>query len=114
MIQHTVQTVRSSENIKAGVVNTNDLADLLVTTTKLANQAVQRGKIASETYQTGEAAIDSVSAYVAFPSSFPATPEVVATPLSNATWVRVGDVTASSFSWLADTAGSARWVALLR
>ena len=48
---------------------------------------------------------------VSFERAFADTPVVIVTPAIAITWARVVGISPSSFSWLADVAGSAHWFA---
>ena len=95
------------------LVVTKRIANGAITTPKLADDAVNYDKVGPTVIQFGSGAVDSVETWVVFPTAFPGTPEVVATGIDVAQ-VRVTNVTPGSFSWVAPSAGSARWVAVYR
>jgi len=102
-----------TSKIADGAVVTSKIADAAVVAAKIAAEAVTDSKIAPSVLQYGEAAIDSVATWVLFPSAFPGVPEVVAVG-KDVTGVKITDITAGSFEWVAAAAGSAIWVALYR
>jgi len=113
----------TSDKIRDAEVKTADLADSAITTAKIADSQVTTAKLAdsvitatkltNEILQFGNAAIDSVSTYITFPVAFPGTPQVMAVGI-DVNDVRITDVTPGSFAWVAEAAGSARWVASYR
>jgi len=104
----------TTAKIVDGAVTNPKIADSAVTSAKIADGEVKPPDVSYQVIQFGEGAIDSVETWVTFPDgAFPGTPEVVACPIDVGV-AKVTQVTPGSFAWVADVAGSARWIAVYR
>ena len=56
-------------------------------------------------------AVDTVPAYVSFPTAYGDTPVVTTAPGPDAQYARVTNILPESFEWMSDAPGSANWMA---
>ncbi len=87
------------------------LADSVIGSAEIINGEVTDSKLDSLFQMDRLVAIDTPLAWVGFPIAYGNTPVVNTTPGPDVTYARVTNVVPESFSWQADAAGSASWMA---
>jgi len=104
-----------------GRIITDHITAKAITQPKVANSAIGTAQIIDGNIADGDldslfqkginVSIDSVLAWVSFPTAYGDTPVVITAEGPGVTYARVQTVTPGSFQWVADAAGSASWYA---
>jgi len=87
------------------------MADSFVVAGKVTDDSITNPKLNS-LFQTGRlVAVGTVEAWIDFPTAYGDTPVVTTAPGPDVEYARILSVLPGSFSWQADAAGSASWIA---